>query len=229
MKVAIIGRPNVGKSAIFNRLVGGSAAIIGDMPGITRDWKMAEAQLFGLRFQLIDTPGVDPFSKSSLALAMNRQSAAAVSQADVLLLVLDAQEGVTIQDREIAEWLRRTIQIVGHRPILLVKNKSEGRRSTDAVEVLGFGEGISFSAEHNLGMDGLWSLLQPLLDDHGDNAADDNARQPSQDSDPENILKVAVVGRPNVGKSTFINAILGDDHRLLTGPEAGITRDAVAL
>ncbi|MDR2268451.1 MAG: ribosome biogenesis GTPase Der [Holosporaceae bacterium] len=228
-KIAIIGRPNVGKSAIFNRLVGSNVAIVGDVPGITRDRKTAGAELFGLRFCLIDTPGVDPFlknSENSLVISMNSQSAAAVGEADVVLFILDAQEGVTIHDREIANWLRQTLKIKGNRHVLLVKNKAEGRKSTDAAEVLGFGEGVFLSAEHNLGMDDLFEQLRPLIDSA---TFDPELVTASNNLNRENILKVAVVGRPNVGKSTLINAILGDNNRLLTGEQAGITRDAIIL
>ncbi|MDR2794500.1 MAG: ribosome biogenesis GTPase Der [Holosporaceae bacterium] len=218
MKIAIIGRPNVGKSTLFNRLVREKNAIVGDFPGITRDRKIQNGELWGLQFSITDTPGVDPFSSDSLAISMNAQSLAAVRESEVVFFIIDAVEGVTHYDREIASWLRSSFKIVGNRPVIIIKNKSEGKKSADAVEALGFGEGVAISAEHNLGMDELYQQLQSL---------DILATSGSQDN-LDLRLKIAIVGRPNVGKSTLINAIIGDD-RLLTGEQAGITRDAIQL
>ncbi|MDR1334398.1 MAG: ribosome biogenesis GTPase Der [Holosporaceae bacterium] len=218
MKIAIIGRPNVGKSTLFNRLTRQKSAIVGDMPGITRDRKLAKANLCDLVFDVIDTPGVDPFSKDSLALSMNEQSSAAVSESELVLFVVDAVDGITEYDKSIASWLRNVFGKIGNRKVVLIKNKSEGKTSLQHPEVLGFGEGIAISAEHNLGFDEVFENLAqiPSIVD-----------EPSEES-PDIPLKIAIVGRPNVGKSTLINAIMGEE-RLLTGHQAGITRDAISL
>ncbi|MDR2681712.1 MAG: ribosome biogenesis GTPase Der [Holosporaceae bacterium] len=218
MKIAIIGRPNVGKSTLFNRLIGEKNAIVGDLPGITRDRKILNADLCGIKFSAIDTPGVDPFSNNALAIGMNAQSLAAIQESDVVFFVIDAIEGVTNYDKEIASWLRSSFKIVGNRTVALIKNKSEGKKNADAVEILGFGEGIAISAEHNLGMDDLFQHLQSIAP----------SPTPDHQGNSDSRLKMAIVGRPNVGKSTLINAIIGD-NRLLTGEQAGITRDAIAL
>ena len=147
MKISIIGRPNVGKSTLFNRLAGSKLAIVGDMPGVTRDRKYANANLFGLNLQILDTPGVDPFSKNnSLAEGMNNQSFAAIKESDVVLFMVDAVDGITEYDKAIAEWVRLALKKTGNRPIILLKNKCEGKIVEDNFQSLGFGEGIAISA-----------------------------------------------------------------------------------
>ncbi|MCR4555588.1 MAG: ribosome biogenesis GTPase Der [Alphaproteobacteria bacterium] len=217
MKIALIGRPNVGKSTLFNRLVGQKNAIVGDMPGITRDRKVVSADFFGIRIQVIDTPGVDTFSKDDLAKSMNLQSFAALSESDVVFFVVDAIEGVTEYDKSVATWLRKSFKQCGNRPVVVIKNKCEKSSTQVDVTQLGFGEGIAISAEHNLGFDGLLNAI-----------SDFDFPEEKILGEEEIPLKVAIVGRPNVGKSTLINAIIGE-NRLLTGDKAGITRDSITL
>ncbi|MDR2067632.1 MAG: ribosome biogenesis GTPase Der [Holosporaceae bacterium] len=217
--VVLIGRPNVGKSTLFNRLVGSRLAIVGGTPGITRDRRSAPVNLCGLEFELLDTPGVDPLSRSSLAISMNAQSLAAVGESVAILFVVDAREGITIMDREIASWIRSSFGKVGNRPVVLVENKSDGNFSPINAGVLGFGEGIAVSAEHNLGMDEIYNALVKC------NALNVDAKC---ENTLENTIKIAIIGRPNVGKSTLINAIL-EEERLLVGEQAGITRDAISV
>lgn len=217
MKIALIGRPNVGKSTLFNRLVGQKNAIVGDMPGITRDRKVVSADFFGIRIQVIDTPGIDTFSKDHLAKSMNLQSFAALSESDVVFFVVDAIEGVTEYDKSVATWLRKSFKQCGNRPVVVIKNKCEKPSTQIGVTQLGFGEGIAISAEHNLGFDGLLNAI-----------SDFDFPEEKISGEEEIPLKVAIVGRPNVGKSTLINAIIGE-NRLLTGDKAGITRDSITL
>ncbi|MDR0678416.1 MAG: ribosome biogenesis GTPase Der [Holosporaceae bacterium] len=216
MKIAIIGRPNVGKSTFFNVLIRQKSAIVGDTPGITRDRKLINANFCGIRSGFWDTPGVDPFSKNSLAVSMNEQSLSAMKEADVVFFVIDAAEGITEYDRAVASWIRTAFKKIGNREVILVKNKSEGKISEINPEILGFGEGIAISAEHNLGMDEVYCKLSKY------------DFQDSSEIFEENALKIAIVGRPNVGKSTLINSIIGED-RLLTGDQAGITRDSISI
>ncbi|MBO4405975.1 MAG: ribosome biogenesis GTPase Der [Alphaproteobacteria bacterium] len=217
MKIALIGRPNVGKSTLFNRLVGKKNAIVGDMPGITRDRKVVDADFFGVRIRVIDTPGVDTFSKDDLARSMNLQSLAALSESDVIFFVIDAIEGITEYDKSVATWLRKSFRQCGNRPVVVIKNKSEKPSVQADVTRLGFGEGVAISAEHNLGFDELLELMISL-----DFPEEEFSEQ------KEIPLKVSIIGRPNVGKSTLINAIIGE-NRLLTGDRAGITRDSISL
>ena len=222
MKISIIGRPNVGKSTLFNRLAGSKLAIVGDMPGVTRDRKYANANLFGLNLQILDTPGVDPFSRNnSLAEGMNNQSFAAIKEADVVLFIVDAVDGITEYDKAIAEWVRLALKKTGNRPIILVKNKCEGKFVEDNFRSLGFGEGIAISAEHNLGIDELYEAICSF-------EIDGNDGEQNELLSTDTAVKIAIVGRPNVGKSTMINAIISED-RLLTGDQAGITRDAISV
>lgn len=221
MKITIIGRPNVGKSTLFNRLVGSKLAIVGNISGITRDRKSANAELFGIKFTLLDTPGVDTFSKDTLAGCMNEQSFAAIKESDVVFFVIDAMDGVTEYDKSIATWIRSSFKKIGNRPVILIKNKSDGKTTTENLAIFGFGDGVAISAEHNLGMDELYLRLSEY------------SIEPINDGDDVNAIedyntKIAIIGRPNVGKSTLINAIIGDD-RLLTGEQAGITRDAISV
>jgi GTP-binding protein len=217
MRVAIVGRPNVGKSTLFNRLVGKRLALVDDLPGVTRDRREGEASLAGLNFTAIDTAGLDDAAPASLAGRMRAQTEAAVASADVSVFVVDARAGVTPLDRHFADMLRAT-----GKPIVLVANKSESRAETAGVAEaweLGLGEPIPISAEHG---DGLGDLRDALAA-HGADAEDDE-----QEGAAARPIKVAIVGRPNAGKSTLVNQLIGQE-RLLTGPEAGITRDAIAI
>lgn len=218
--VAIVGRPNVGKSTLFNRLVGQRRAIVDDRPGVTRDRIEGEARLFGLRFRVLDTAGLLLDAGSGLEEALKRQTLAALGEADIVLFLVDARTGVTPLDEEIAALLRRS-----RRPVLLVANKCEGRLPEAQVAeawALGLGEPLPLSAEHGLGFDALADALAPLLADGG-SAAEEGG---DAGEDPDAPVRIAVVGRPNTGKSSLVNRLLGEE-RLLTGPEAGITRDAV--
>ena len=215
--VVIAGRPNVGKSTLFNRLAGRRFALVADTPGVTRDAKEAEAQLRGRMVRLIDTAGLEEAAPETLAGRMRTGSAHAVSQADVVLFVVDARSGLTPADRHFADWLRKQ-----GKPVLLVANKAEGRAATssilDAYE-LGLGDPVGVSAEHGEGIADLMSEIAALLPDKVEPGADEEGH--------ERPLKLAIVGRPNAGKSTLINCLIGQE-KMLTGPEPGITRDAIA-
>ncbi|MDR0677299.1 MAG: ribosome biogenesis GTPase Der [Holosporaceae bacterium] len=218
MIIAIIGRPNVGKSTFFNRIIGKKSAIVGNMPGITRDRKIENAELSDLVFDLVDTPGMDPFSKDYLAIAMNTQSTRAVEESHLVFFMIDAIEGVTEYDKAIALELRNIFKRIGNRPVVLIKNKSDGKNTIYDEEILGFGAGISISAEHNIGMIDLYQRISPYFLD----------KKFAETKKAEEEIKIAVIGRPNVGKSSLINAIIEKD-RLLTGDKAGITRDSISL
>jgi GTP-binding protein len=216
IRVAIVGRPNVGKSTLFNRLVGRRLALVDDLPGVTRDRREGEARLAGLEFMAIDTAGLDDAAPESLAGRMRLQTEAAVRSADVSLFLIDARAGVTPLDRHFAAMLRA----VG-KPIILVANKSESKAgAAGAIEAfeLGLGEPIPISAEHG---EGLGDLRDALMEYIPDDAA-------PEETPASKAVKVAIVGRPNAGKSTLINRLIGEE-RLLTGPEAGITRDSIAV
>ncbi len=216
--LAIVGRPNVGKSTLFNRLVGKRLALVDDRPGVTRDRREGEASLLGLDFTVIDTAGYEEEDPESLPGRMRAQTMAAVRDADAVLFVIDGRAGVTPLDEEIARWLRsETI------PIILAVNKAEGKAAESGIleaYALGLGEPIALSAEHGEGMGDLFEQLLP----HFDRPDDEEA----EDEDGTGPLKLAIVGRPNAGKSTLINRILSEE-RLLTGPEAGITRDSISI
>ncbi|UYY58446.1 ribosome biogenesis GTPase Der [Sphingomonas sp. S2-65] len=218
--VAIIGRPNVGKSTLFNRLVGKRLALVDDQPGVTRDRREGDATLLGMEFRVIDTAGYEDDDVATLPGRMRAQTEAAVQDANVALFVIDSRAGVTPLDEEIARWLRST-----DRPIVVMGNKAEGRAGeTGIIEAmaLGLGDPIPFSAEHGEGVVDLFEALRPYLER-------EEEPEPEEDPDsPDAILKLAIVGRPNAGKSTLINRLLGQD-RLITGPEAGITRDSIAV
>jgi len=216
--VAIVGRPNVGKSTLFNRLVGRKLALVDDRPGVTRDRREGEASLLGLDFRIIDTAGYEDEDPQTLPGRMRTQTEAAVREADVALFIIDARAGVTPLDEEIARWLR-----AADTPVVLAANKAEGRAGDaglyDAFS-LGLGEPVALSAEHGEGVGDLFDQLAPRLE-----GLASEEEEPEGEDGP---LKLAIVGRPNAGKSTLINRIL-QQERLITGPEAGITRDSIAI
>ncbi|GGO97462.1 ribosome biogenesis GTPase Der [Stakelama pacifica] len=219
--VAIIGRPNVGKSTLFNRLVGKRLALVDDQPGVTRDRREGEAHLLGLDFRVIDTAGYEDEDAQSLPGRMRQQTEAAVAEADVALFLIDARAGLTPLDEEIARWLRAS-----DTPIILGANKAEGRAGESGILEslsLGMGDPVQLSAEHG---DGVADLFEALLPHIERVQAELDAAEEAEAGDPP--LKLAIVGRPNAGKSTLINRMLGQ-NRLLTGPEAGITRDSIAI
>jgi GTP-binding protein len=234
-RIALVGRPNVGKSTLFNRLVGKRIAIVDDTPGVTRDRRIATTSMLGMPIEIVDTPGFEDVADESLEARMRQQTEAAVREADLCLFVIDARVGVTADDREFARVLRRLA-----RNVLLLANKAEGNAGDTGIAEawgLGFGEPIGLSAEHGDGIAELQSALLPLLDAGQDQAGEDGDladTEPGFDpetvyvDDPTRPITVAVIGRPNAGKSTLVNALLGED-RMLTGPEAGITRDSISI
>jgi GTP-binding protein len=219
--VAIIGRPNVGKSTLFNRLSGKRLAIVDDKPGVTRDRREAEATLAGARFRVIDTAGLEDVHDSSMEARMRRQTEQAVREADVVLFVVDSREGISALDTLVARDLRKQ-----KTPIILVANKAEGRAGISGIGEaygLGLGDPIAISAEHGDGMGELFDALAPYIDQP--RLEDDEAED---DEGGSGRIHVAIIGRPNAGKSTLMNAILGEE-RVLTAPEAGTTRDAISV
>ena len=246
LKLAIIGRPNVGKSTLFNKLAGKKLAIVDDTPGVTRDWREAEGALFEKDLGLIDTAGLEEAFDESIQGRMRRQTEEALKRADVLLFVIDGREGVTPADEHFAAFLRRQ-----KKPVVLVVNKCESTKTSQAgigeSYALGFGDPVVMSAEHSVGFDDLYDSLRPHFPDEekerGDEDAYDGSTLPDnlddlegledftfeqEEDSPEIPIKIAIVGRPNVGKSTLLNAIIREE-RVMTGPEAGITRDAIAV
>ncbi len=258
--LAIIGRPNVGKSTLFNRLAGKRLAIVDDTPGVTRDRRYAPGHLGDLTFTLIDTAGMEETGKDALETRMLEQTKAAIKEADILLLVVDARVGITGADEHFASLVRRA-----NKPTLLLLNKSEGAAGTDTLYdayAMGFGEPVRLSAEHGEGMGDFFDALLPLMgeetvavqtektekqkkvkkpkaaaavaakrkkeEEAATSDEDVGLLEEDEQPDPMKPLSIAIVGRPNAGKSTLINALLQED-RLLTGPEAGITRDAIAV
>jgi GTP-binding protein len=215
--VAIVGRPNVGKSTLFNRLVGRKLALVDDRPGVTRDRREGEASLLGLDFRVIDTAGYEDEDPETLPGRMRAQTVAAVREADAALFLIDARAGLTPLDEEIGRWLRSETT-----PVILAANKAEGRAGEAGILEawsLGLGEPIAMSAEHGEGVVDLFEHLRPHIEREEEVGEEEGAEGP---------LKLAIVGRPNAGKSTLINRIL-EEERLITGPEAGITRDSIAI
>jgi GTP-binding protein len=218
--VAIVGRPNVGKSTLFNRLVGKRLALVDDQPGVTRDRREGEAKLLGLEFRVIDTAGFEEDDVATLPGRMRLQTEAAVREADAALFLVDAREGITPLDEEIGRWLRTETT-----PIVVVANKAEGRGAEAGVldaYRLGLGEPIAVSAEHGEGVADLFQAIQPHVEHEHFEAGED------ADEAMRHPLHIAIVGRPNAGKSTLVNRMLGEE-RMITGPEAGITRDSISL
>jgi GTP-binding protein len=236
LTVAIVGRPNVGKSRLFNRIAGRAAAIVHDTPGVTRDRQALEVDFAGLALTLIDTAGFEEAASGSLAQRMTDQTLAAIAEAEVLLFVIDARAGLTTGDEIIAQALHKA-----GKPVILLANKCEGRtQPLDDIYALGFGEPLRISAEHNLGTDEIADALAPLapasaaVDIEDGEETEENEDAPEEGTPEEGMevryldrpLRLALVGRPNVGKSSLFNQLLGEE-RSLTGPEAGLTRDAI--
>ena len=240
--VAIIGRPNVGKSTLFNRLVGKRLALVDDTPGVTRDRRPGDARLGDLKFTIVDTAGLEDADEASLAGRMRNQTEEAVAEADAVLFVIDARAGVTPLDAHFAEVARKTTT-----PVILLANKAEGRAGEGGLYEsysLGLGDPIAISAEHGEGLSDLYDALKPHVDriDEEEDVNTDEAvtnvdvedGEDGEEEEDEPIgtierpLRVAIVGRPNAGKSTLINMMLGQD-RMLVGPEAGITRDSISV
>ncbi|MGM4917773.1 ribosome biogenesis GTPase Der [Tardiphaga sp. 813_E8_N1_3] len=226
--IAIIGRPNVGKSTLFNRLVGQKLALVDDTPGVTRDRREGEGKLGDLEFTLVDTAGLDEGPKGSLTARMQEQTETAIALADALFFVIDARAGLTPNDRAFADFARRA-----NKPVLLLANKSEGKHGeVGAMEsyALGLGDPIQISAEHGEGLGELYDALRVLMPEpveEPEEFDDDDVIIPEEEIETRPI-RVAIVGRPNAGKSTTINYLLGEE-RLLTSPEAGTTRDSISV
>ena len=248
--LAILGRPNVGKSTLFNRLAGKKLAIVNDQPGVTRDWREADAMFFGESFKVVDTAGLEEKFDDSIPARMRRQTEAALGRADVILFVIDGRSGVTPMDEHFADWLRKQ-----KKPVILAVNKCENTRAIQSAlgeaYSLGLGDPIALSAEHGNGFEDLFEALRPYFKEEiapedepddsvvetDDGFADDldaiegNEEYDfaaTEDAPEEKSLKITIAGRPNVGKSTLMNAIL-EEERVMTGPEAGITRDSIAV
>jgi GTP-binding protein len=213
--VAIVGRPNVGKSTLFNRLIGRRLALVDDRPGVTRDRRMGEARLGDLEFGVIDTPGFDEGDSDGITGRMQGQTEAAIREADAILFLMDARAGVTPDDRAFADLVRKS-----GKPVVLAANKAEGKAMVGAYEAfeLGLGEPVAISAEHGEGLADLFSALAEILPQASD----------VEEEKSDRSIRVAVVGRPNAGKSTLINRLLGEE-RLITSPEPGTTRDSISV
>jgi GTP-binding protein len=218
IKLAIVGRPNVGKSTLFNRLAGKKLALVDDTPGVTRDRREAKGRLGDIDFTLIDTAGFEDTTDASLESRMRQQTEIAIRDADVILFLIDARAGVLPLDESFAALLRRA-----DKPVVLGANKVEGRAGDAGIGeayALGLGEPIALSAEHGEGMGELYAAIAGHA--HAPAPEDESALKPSRP------IHIAIVGRPNAGKSTLVNALIGED-RLLVGPEAGITRDSISI
>ena len=244
LKLAIIGRPNVGKSTLFNKMAGKQMAIVNDTPGVTRDWRETEGRLFDQNFNIIDTAGLEESFDDSIQGRMRKQTEAALAQATCILFLIDGKSGVTPADEHFAAFIRKQ-----KKPVILVVNKCENSKATAAAigeaYKFGFGEPIALSAEHGIGFDELYEALSPYFPEEEEDVLEDlddedlieniddleglkDFEFEQEDLDPEKPIKIAIVGRPNVGKSTLLNAIV-QEERVMTGPEAGITRDAIAV
>ncbi len=245
--LALVGRPNVGKSTLFNRFAGKKLAIVDDRPGVTRDWREAEGWIFDRQMRIIDTAGLEEAFDSSIQGRMRQQTESALKHADAVLFMIDGRSGVTPLDEHFAQWLRRQ-----KKPVILAVNKGENPKAVATAigeaYSLGLGEPIAISAEHGSGMEEIYHALdehypkEDLEADDGDEdgldlddlealdalEGDEEFEFAQGEIDPDKPLKIAIVGRPNVGKSTLLNAIV-QDQRVMTGPEAGITRDAIAV
>jgi GTP-binding protein len=231
LTLAILGRPNVGKSTLFNRLVGKRVAIVDDRPGVTRDRREGEAKLADLSFRVIDTAGFEDARGDDLAARIQAQTERALGEADLALLLIDARAGLTPMDEALARAVRAS-----NKPVVLIANKCEGRAGSGGLLEafrLGLGEPIALSAEHGEGMGELYDALRPVVDagtvsSEPEVEVGEEAITETGEDAPAGTLQLAIVGRPNVGKSTLINRLIGAE-RLITGPEAGITRDAIAI
>lgn len=222
--IALIGRPNVGKSTLFNRLVGQKLALVDDQPGVTRDRREGDGRLGDLEFTIVDTAGLDEGAKGSLTARMREQTDVAIETADALLFIVDARAGVTPHDQAFADLIRRA-----GKPVVLLANKSEGRQGASGVAeafALGLGDPIPISAEHGEGLNDLYDALRDLMPEPEEEPEEDSGDV--EEDDGTRPIRVAIVGRPNAGKSTLINRLLGEE-RLLTSPEAGTTRDSIAV
>ena len=227
--IAIVGRPNVGKSTLFNRLVGKRLALVDDQPGVTRDRREGDGELLGLKFTIVDTAGFEDHDAATLPGRMRVQTEKAVREADAALFMIDGRAGVTPLDEEIARWLRSE-----DTPIILLVNKAEGKQGENGLMEsysLGFDNPVALSAEHGEGVVDLFDALRPIVEAYDAEEAEFSPplAEGEEDEDaPLGPMKLAIVGRPNAGKSTLINRMIGED-RLITGPEAGITRDSIRV